>query len=351
MKKYLYIAIAAATLASCSQDDTLDVVQGQAIAFGNAFVNNSTRTAAIDPTYTGKTLDKFLVYGTVQGTGNAVNIYNGVEVSRPASLKDKELDASVEWTYNDQYVQYWIAGAAYNFAAVVNGTISEGVTTLSGNGIELDNTNMPKKITYTASSQSDLLYASQSVSSAAADQGLVKFDFEHLLSKVKFTAVNTTVDTDYTFKVDNIIITNSSATGDYYIQADETSVDAVKNANTWYTLTSGQTEFGDIEGVVYQTSATPYECATEKLLIPADYRTNNLNIIFDLIWSYKDEVIKTYNKSANVAIELKKGYAYNFKIETGMGNPIKFTVQSVPTWDTNIDNNDNTTNDDITLTL
>ena len=80
MKKF-FIAIAAiATAAACSQNETIALDNGEAISFGNAFVENSVR-AATDPSYGTVDLTQFNVYGTVTGTGNGtVNIFNGNEV-------------------------------------------------------------------------------------------------------------------------------------------------------------------------------------------------------------------------------------------------------------------------------
>ena len=47
MKKYIYIALAAAAFASCSQDEALELNQ-EAIDFDAPFVENATR-AATDP--------------------------------------------------------------------------------------------------------------------------------------------------------------------------------------------------------------------------------------------------------------------------------------------------------------
>jgi uncharacterized protein YcfL len=47
MKKILISMLAVAALVSCSKEESILVDQGEAIAFGNAFVDNSTR--ADDP--------------------------------------------------------------------------------------------------------------------------------------------------------------------------------------------------------------------------------------------------------------------------------------------------------------
>ena len=71
MKKFLFLAIAAAAMTSCSQDEVMEVAEKQAISFGNAFVGNVTR-AATDKTYSNTNLiNTFKVYGTVTGTTGA----------------------------------------------------------------------------------------------------------------------------------------------------------------------------------------------------------------------------------------------------------------------------------------
>ena len=171
MKKYLYIAIAAATLASCSQDDTLDVIQGEAIQFGNVFVGKSTRAAeATDPSYGDKTpITSFRLYGTLDG----INIYNAVNVTKGTKQYNEA------WTC--PVTQYWVDGADYEFAAVVNNVTIEGETVTVANGtVTPDNKNMPSSIAYTADGTTDLLYAKvtrNNVGSTANDKGIVAFSF------------------------------------------------------------------------------------------------------------------------------------------------------------------------------
>ena len=52
MKKLFMIGLAAtAMLASCSNDETMEMAQQKAIGFSNAFVNNGTRSI-VDPSFT-----------------------------------------------------------------------------------------------------------------------------------------------------------------------------------------------------------------------------------------------------------------------------------------------------------
>lgn len=330
MKKYLYIAIAAATLASCSQDEVMEAVQKEAINFGSPFIENSTRAAAADPTYSGTgELTAFQVWGAVTGTQGAVEVFEDVNVTGIVG-------ANSTWVTAVADQQYWIYGATYNFAAVVNADVDA-----SGKSVVTCNTTnlLPETITYTADNNNtkDLLYATAPSIVRAKDDSdkKVPMQFAHLLSKVKFSAVNTTVDTRYTFDIKNITITNSPASGTYYAQTVGTNT-----AGTWSTTSTSNTTFGAIDGVAYTTDATvKNECPTEKLLIPASFATGSeLVVTYDLVWKFNgQEITTTVGKTpitSKAVVTFQAGYAYNLKIQTGLDEPIQFTVTQDPTWTT-----------------
>ena len=78
MKKIFLIGLtAAAMMASCSNDETVEMAQQKAIGFSNAFVNNGTRSVH-DPSFTTLTLEDFAVYGFTQKG----QIFDGVKVSK-----------------------------------------------------------------------------------------------------------------------------------------------------------------------------------------------------------------------------------------------------------------------------
>lgn len=93
MKKIFLIGLtAAAMMASCSNDETVEMAQQKAISFSNAFVNNGTRSI-VDPSFTTTSLNDFAVYGFTQNG----QIFNGDKVSKGGS-------ASTGWSYaNLQY--------------------------------------------------------------------------------------------------------------------------------------------------------------------------------------------------------------------------------------------------------
>lgn len=340
MKKIFLTLALASAIVSCSKDTTLEVAEKSPIAFGNTFVENSTK--AIDATITTTTLDQFMVYGSVSGTGSGegtVNIFNGINVTK--TTKQAASTGAVivdDWWYEGAYTQYWIAGNNYKFAAVVNADNMTFDTDANNKN------NMPTTITYDASTQKDLLYAEDIKNNyQTTDGSVVEFTFDHLLSKVHFTFTNTiTSNTDermYTYLVEDIKITNAYKKGVYTI--------ANKNATPWIVTTGTNTgyvvEFGNITNADDNNdSANAILVGAERgvasatshksmLLIPNDYQ--DLNFTFTIKTVLNNVVINTETISKSVDVELLPGKAYNFSISKGApGEVIKFKLDQVNTW-------------------
>ena len=263
----------------------------------------------------------FNVWGTIDGTGNAVAIYAG-------DLVSGKIGTNYTWTCAK--TQYWINGAVYNFAGVKNGTVAT-----------LEN-GLPKTITFAYTNGSvDLVYArSKQYTGKATNNDKVALEFKHLLSKVKFTLANTMSKAQtvgqYTYTLTDVKITNAIVDGTYTV-ADTKNADNTYNVvGAWANNQDNGTEveFEDITGV---TNGTSMDSANEKLIIPMANATVSYNVNI----YYGGEIITTIPGSATVA-EFKPGYAYNLKLSTGLSNEIKFTVEQTPTW---------TPNGDTTLTL
>ena len=302
MKKVLFALLAVAALSSCSNEQTLELNPGDAIEFGNAFVENSTRAAA-DPSL-GTTTNPFTSFN-VWGTANGVAIYAGEAVTGTVGTGN-------EWTCSKK--NYWVKDVAYKFAAVANGTVA---TLADG---------LPATISYTADGVTDLIYAENFgtdgngiIGKAVGENTPVNCNFAHLLSKVKFT-VNAAVKENYYYKVTGIKIANAYESGTY----------TVAN-NTWAGVAgagNGQT-FSDIT-----VNAASVECEQEKLLIPitgvnvsytvALYYTGN-NTDGELIWS------KDYTPSLSTQ-KLEAAKAYDFNINITIGEEIKFSVIENAGW-------------------
>lgn len=225
MKKIFCAVLALAAMASCSKEYIV-AEDKQAIGFGEAFVDNGTRADYS----TDKTVSTFNVYGTVQGKfdgSTPVYIFDGDDVYNTKN--------GVTVGYGDVWfcdnIQYWVPNANYNFTAVVDGELTADHTQINFTVADGDEGNL------------DLLYATAAASVAedgtvtgtglTATNGLVKFQFAHLLSKLEFAAPEHNFGSDYTVKVTEIKVANVvdkgvySVGGETWAKADDATTNVV----------------------------------------------------------------------------------------------------------------------------
>lgn len=242
MKKILLAFAVVAALASCSNDEVIDINR-KAISFGETFVDNATRADYSS----GVAVKSFKVYGTVTGNDQTAQIYNGDDVTNPSGTVGSY---GAVWTCSN--VQYWLPNATYNFAAIVDGS-STPTTTLPAT--------IPFAVADGADNK-DLLYATASVSTdenatpttGVNGVGVVAFGFEHLLSKLQFTIKNgTKVGENYTYAVTGISVSGVTDKGTY---TTSSKTWAKRDGAGTVTLTFGTTgdiEAGDIGAVASET--------------------------------------------------------------------------------------------------
>ena len=308
MKKILISMLAVAALVSCSKEESIRVDQGELISFGNAFVDNSTR--ATDPSYSTNDIESFNVYGTVNG----VVIYPGTEITKNSA------NYGAAWTCPVD--QYWIAGANYKFVGIVDGNKSGVTATTVENG-------MPTSISYTADGKTDLLCQTITYTAKPAGQtnGLVAFNFNHLLSKVNFTVNNDSQSaTGYSFVVKNIKFNGATA--------------ATYNVETaaWGAATTGDTIIGNertvdstpVKDIVVASGAEKTELATEVLFLPGTY---TISFTVDILYDGKLVTTTNYPTTGTTySHTLAANNAYNFNVGVSVGEKIQFTVTQKPTW-------------------
>lgn len=332
MKRLILTLSAVAAIVSCSKDDIVSQSSQQAIAFADAFVENSTR--AIDNSYTNSNLTEFEVYGTITNKSNqTANIFKQEKVQKGVSEGTGDV-----WKYNAANTQYWIAGNTYNFKAIADGNVSGVTEVVTG---EYD---MPKaiKLLY-ASKQKDILYAEDLDVKYTSGEKTVNFTFEHLMAKAKFTVRNAiTTDSGYSYMVKDVKITNAAK-------------DAVYTIGTgWATTTGTYTlSFGDIvdERLINNNTPADYRPIDmayntsgvsnyERLIIPTV--TTGINVEFTCELYKSGVLIDKQTKTIQADnLTITKGNAYNFVISLGNpGEPIKFSVQDVNGWDTDRDDDD-----------
>jgi len=204
MKKlHFLLGATAVLLASCSNDEVVDVAQSQGIGF-NTFVDKSTR-ATTDDDITSSSLSSFAVYGvTWKGEGATPSqVFVNQEVKKNGT----------DWTYAP--LRYWVVGNSYRFTAIAP---------YNATGLTVDHSVVPMpafadvkgglSLTFdnaTAAADVDLCYADNKVESATATQDAVDLTFSHMLSRVKFTFKNTFESVNSNITISDVKITDATA--------------------------------------------------------------------------------------------------------------------------------------------
>ena len=154
MKKLFIAMMAMAAFAACSNEEPVASLQGDAIAFGDAFVDNATK-AIIEKS---DDLKGFTVFGNVKGTGDVVALYgNGATVTRGT--------AGLNEAWACDVTRYWTPSCTYNFAAVDG---HSGVTLVQG---------VPTHIAYTVTSADpkDLVYGAATAQTNDSRTGILGY--------------------------------------------------------------------------------------------------------------------------------------------------------------------------------
>lgn len=225
MKKgLLMLGAAAMMLASCTQNEVLEVSESRAIGFNGTGIDNITRTDI-----TSADFSQFYVYG---GYGTNA-IFNKVSVTK---------GSDGEWSYNPK--QYW-ANGTWNFAGYAGG---DGVTPTWDNAAG----KLTLAVNSDADNQSDVVFAKQqgiNVTDATTYNTAVTLNFTHLLSKIQFKFTKEPASLGGVtvklkdFKVEGLTtnakwidgtqgVADAPATGDYTNFTDLTEVDGTDGLST-----------------------------------------------------------------------------------------------------------------------
>ena len=296
MKKILFSVLALAALASCVKEQTLDVAGPAAIEFAGTYVENATKTN--DPSTTTANITEFSVWGvTDKETGGVlddelVTLTNGV------------------WTYKN--TQYWTPQHTYYFSALAgdrsNNQIVIDLASADDQGMSVDGLGT---MTFTnLKGVKDVLYAEandiKTEDVVNTKPEAVKFQFNHLLSKVKFSFTNGFVNDNNTIVVKNInMVVPKQGT------IDLTQTD---NGYVWPGL-QGETTLdrGDMDAAARVAIRETASSDNERLSIPAA-ATQEYEVTFDVELWMGD--VKASDASKTVKINgcaLEPGKSYNFK--------------------------------------
>ncbi len=316
MKKLFVVALAAMGMAACVNEDVLEAPKSDVIAFGSAYIDNATR-AAEDPSFDQLkgNLDAFNVWAFMNTTNGPV--FEGEEVTKNGNV----------WGYDG--IQYWSPEKTYYFAALApvvdnhwDATPATGDAAKLGLGL----------VTFTNEEGiEDLIYAKKSVTTPAMsvllESGMdpVKMQFQHLLSKVKFTFTNGFTTGNAGVVIENITMKAPGAGEINLAQADY--------ANAWVLDGSDVTlEFGNVrELAAAQATPDKDECTYERLSIPAsDAYTYEIHFTVKLY--HGTELAASIDKVSTISgVAFEMGKAYNLTATITPENlellPIEFAVE------------------------
>ena len=317
MKKLFVAVLAIAGLVACNNEETV-LVQGPApIAFDGSFVETRA-DVAVDPSTTTANIETFNVWGFMDQPSGQVFVEE--EVTKNGG----------EWSYAN--IQYWAPNHEYYFAALSNYD-NAVVDTTDANKLGLGNI----KFTVTDGSD-DLLYSAVGPIAAPAQGATyvepVKFSFNHMLSKVKFTFTNGLTNELATIDVKNIQMT-VPATADIDVNvADWWSTNCWKNYVGTKTV-----DFGD--ACAKTAIGVSQECDDARIILPAN---NDVvyTVTFDVALYQGDVVAYEGTKTVEIkGVALQIGKSYNFTAELNASNiteddsellPIEFEVVEVKDW-------------------
>ena len=325
-KSLMMLGAAVMVLASCTQNEVVEVAESRAIGF-DAFVNNTTKADIVDAQFA-----KFWVFGAYEKeTSTWTPFYTNDVVEKKQNV----------WTAAK--TAYWTASKSHRFAAYADGTsqLTNGVEFEAATG-----TNGTLKFTDYPVGDNDLVAAVATAMTwdGSSEPSKVGFTFKHLLSKVKFT-FTTDAANDYVMKIENLKIIAKDDVSPT-VKAGCDFAGAIDNL-TWTASQNGTGEY---------TYATIDDCAggttnsAEKYVIP---QNNALTVSFKVTFTDNGGVTIASKEgiTGDLAITAepawKAGYVYNYQVKI---NPedvndqlkkIEFDNISVDTWTNSTNQPDN----------
>ena len=190
MKKNLFIlGIAALAFAACSNDEVVEVNQGEAINF-RTLVTGVTRATDIDAS----SLSNFYVTANKSGSSPIVNYFGGTAPATYTKSGD---------TYTCTTKYYWPSSGDLDFYAFAPATGTDITRT--------DSTHFSVTPNATPASQRDFIYAVVRDQNKTANGNGVVLNFRHALSKIIIQLKNTS--TDKRFTVNNVTLGYIKPTG------------------------------------------------------------------------------------------------------------------------------------------
>ncbi len=188
-KKLFFVALAAAALASCSQNETVEVNNGQAIGFRTAMGNRAVETTVTN-------LDAF--------NATALDEAGANYFANAAFTKQTDEGNAVTYTSNPVY--YWPLEGSLTFHAYAPATMSNYVSFSAS-----ENKVSPFTPALKFNEQVDFIYATNTGNRTDNETSGVALTFDHKLAQIEVKAKNT--NTGYDYKVRGVCLGNIGKTG------------------------------------------------------------------------------------------------------------------------------------------
>ena len=303
MKKFFLGVFAIAGLVACVQSEEVNVPNpaDNQIAL-SGYVGSSVRGAE-DPSTKVQNLDHFTVWAYVGDS--AGEVFNSELVEKQGS----------EWTYDKP--RYWMEGYDYRFFAitpygngvgnveVVNNPMTEAHNPFANGLGQINFTNID--------GTEDVLYASCTKPAAAAIPEKVTFNFNHILSKVKFTFTNGYDDEKTTLKIKDVKMVVPAKGHVTLNPANLLGTPAAERVKYNWELDGTETltlNFGNVDSANNLSYGAVKEVDYERLTIPA-LDTQEYKITFTVeIWNGNAVNVKPIEASLT-DYEFVSGTAYN----------------------------------------
>lgn len=348
-KKIFLLGMAVAALASCTNEEVMEVAENRAIGF-STFVNNNTRATE---DVTSSNIKAFWVFGDYANDNNTnVDVFNNVKVTGQGTGDSN--------TWQSEQTAYWVVDKTYQFAGYADGT-----SALSNDKVSFDQENKKLNFTGYTAGDNDLIagLATDQSWNGSGDPSKVAFTFKHMLSKITFTFKTKAADT-YIMNVTDLKIANPTGEGFTNAKAPVKTASGSISSDTntpiaWdltQNTTTGEYTYTAIddyaEGPADVTTGYFSRSTEGHYVIPQG--NENLYAIFTV----KMSSVGTDNTGAPTTVELgtrtftvnmkyqpvqtaeawKPGMHYNYIAEVNPDDvkdnlqPIEFTVTTVDAW-------------------
>lgn len=336
IKNFLYIAALLPIFAACSSETVETPVDPtSAIGFDAPFINKATRSTGND--LTTDNITGFKVWGNISNAA-------GVKSALFTAQQVNQGGADAPWSYTP--LKYWVDGANYEFLALAQFNGTDCTVSIAPD----DATNLPGTVTATITGDEDLAYDYQTRNSVngTVDKSRVPFTFQHMLSKIKFTAENgTDADDNLTFKVTDVKITNACPAGTCTLKSDYQAPEAERDVKcSWApdnTAAAIEMNFGACNEGNAISANEKFDTQNHKFILPlagTQYEKLTVQATVEVIEagvSIKTVTVETSipgTSDPDHAFSFTPGWSYNFICQLTRGNmdldnPILFDVVKV----------------------